>query len=130
MDRPGTHRIKAAQELQQGAFARPGGADNGDTFAGIHPQAHTVEDAHGLFAIVAAIPGFDAFSADSTSLAIFRVVVLCVLAAAALGAFTRATVPPGAALYFVVAGLMRQPTWPYHTGLVPLYALAVLAFLL
>ena len=88
----------------------------------------SMRDAHGLFAWVAAIPGFDAFSSDAGALAVFRTVTLVVLGAAALGAFSRVTVPLGAALYFVVAGLMRQPTWPYHTGLVPLYAMAVLAF--
>ncbi|MCU0672497.1 MAG: HTTM domain-containing protein [Myxococcota bacterium] len=88
----------------------------------------SMRDAHGLFALVAAIPGFDAFSSDAGALAIFRALTLLVLGAAALGAFSRMSVPLGAALYFVVAGLMRQPTWPYHTGLVPLYAMTVLAF--
>ena len=88
----------------------------------------SMRDAHGLFALVAAIPGFDTFSSDAGALTIFRALTLVVLGAAALGAFSRVSVPLGAALYFVVAGLMRQPTWPYHTGLVPLYAMTVLAF--
>lgn len=96
--------------------------------AGTAELPASMRDSHGLFALVAAIPGFDSFTSDASALAAFRVITLGVLGAAALGAFSRVTVPLGALLYFVVASLMRQPTWPYHTGLVPLYAMTVLAF--
>jgi len=96
--------------------------------AGTAALPASMRDAHGAFALVAALPGFDTFSGDASALAVFRVLTLVVLGAAALGAFSRASVPLGAALYFVVAGLMRQPTWPYHTGLIPLYAMTILAF--
>lgn len=96
--------------------------------AGTAEVPTSMRDAHGLFGLVAAIPGFDAFRESAPALGAFRVVTLVVLAAAALGLFSRVSVALGAALYFVVAGLMRQPTWPYHTGLVPLYAMTVLAF--
>lgn len=96
--------------------------------AGVADVPASMQRAHGLFALVAAIPGYDAFVSSASALTAFHVATSLVLLAAALGLFSRVTVPLGAALYFVVAGLMRQPTWPYHTGLVPFYAMVVLAF--
>ncbi|MCA9611635.1 MAG: hypothetical protein KC586_02645 [Myxococcales bacterium] len=96
--------------------------------AGVADVPASMRRAHGLFALVAALPGWDSFVSSASALTGFHVVTSLVLLAAALGLFSRVTVPLGAALYFVVAGLMRQPTWPYHTGLVPLYAMVVLAF--
>ncbi len=95
--------------------------------AGTAEVPTSMRDAHGLFGLVAALPGFDALRESTAALGAFRVVTLVVLAAAAVGLFSRVSVALGAAFYFVVAGLMRQPTWPYHTGLVPLYAMTVLA---
>ena len=44
------------------------------------------------------------------------------------GLWTRATVPLGAVLYLIFGGIFREYAWFYHTGVVPLYALFVLAF--
>lgn len=50
------------------------------------------------------------------------------LALALAGLWTRVSVPLGAVLYLLLGGILREYSSFYHTGLVPLYALGVLAF--
>ena len=62
------------------------------------------------------------------ALAVLQGATAAALALALLGWRTRVTVPAGALLYLLTTGLIREYTSFYHTGLVPLYVLGVLAF--
>ncbi|MEM1413484.1 MAG: hypothetical protein AAGH15_01220 [Myxococcota bacterium] len=83
--------------------------------------------AHGAFALLQALPGTPALASSPEALAVFEGLSATVLAAAMLGLFTRITLPLGALVYFVCISLLRQPTWAYHTGLIPFYLLTFLA---
>lgn len=72
--------------------------------------------------------GFERFVASAPALAALQAASIALLACAALGWRTRLTVPLAALAYLLLAGILRQYAWFYHTGLVPLYLLAVLAF--
>ena len=74
-----------------------------------------------------ALPGFDAFVANAEALALYRWFVAAVLLLALVGLWTRLTVLLAALAYLLMAGLLRQYTWSYHTGLIPIYVMAVLA---
>lgn len=87
---------------------------------------HGVGPALGL---LYALPlGFERFVASELALAAFQAATIALLACAALGLRTRWTVPLAAAAYLVMAGILRQYAWFYHTGLVPLYLLIALSF--
>jgi hypothetical protein len=73
--------------------------------------------------------GFDRFLASAQALTTFRVAVGALLGLAALGWRPRLVVPLATLGYLVYAGILREYTVFYHTGLVPLYLLAVLAVL-
>jgi hypothetical protein len=60
-------------------------------------------------------------------LCVVQVAAGLALLLALLGLWTRWTTALGAVLYLLVGGMLRQYAWFYHTGLVPLYALIVLA---
>lgn len=75
-----------------------------------------------------AIPGFEALLASVTGLTVLKWTAVALLALAALGIRTRLVVPLAAFAYYLVAGILRQYAWFYHTGLVPLYVLIVLSF--
>jgi hypothetical protein len=82
----------------------------------------------GVVGLLHALPiGFDRFLASAAALTGFRVAVGVLLALAAIGWRTRVVVPLAALGYLVYAGILREYTVFYHTGLVPLYLLVVLA---
>jgi len=83
--------------------------------------------AHGLFALFAAVPGFERFASSEVAVSAFEGISVGTLALAMLGVRPRWTVPLGALFYFVAQSLLRQPTWAYHTGLIPLYLMTWLA---
>ncbi len=87
---------------------------------------------HGVGPVLAALYalpiGFERFVASPLALGLFQAATIVLLAAAALGFRTRLSVPLAAAAYLVFAGILRQYAWFYHTGLIPLYLLAALAF--
>ncbi|WP_163659215.1 VPS10 domain-containing protein [Adonisia turfae] len=74
------------------------------------------------------IPGFEAFSRHQPSLQLFEWITALVLILGTIGLKTRWVLPLGALFYLVLGGILRQYTWFYHTGLLPVYLLAVLSF--
>ena len=51
-----------------------------------------------------------------------------VLLLGVVGHGSRIVVPAAALCYLVMAGVLREYAWFYHTGLIPIYVLAVLSF--
>ncbi len=74
------------------------------------------------------IPGFEAFSRHQPSLQLFEWLTALILILGTIGFRTRWVLPLGAFCYLILGGLLRQYTWFYHTGLLPVYLLAVLSF--
>ena len=72
--------------------------------------------------------GFDAFLADARLLWGFQGLTVLLLAAGVVGLGTRAAVPAAAACYLVMEGVFRGYSFFYHSGILPLYVLAVLSF--
>jgi hypothetical protein len=82
-----------------------------------------------VLGLLYALPiGFARLVASPFALGVFQLATIALLACAALGFRTRWSVPLAAAAYLVFAGILRQYAWFYHTGLIPLYLLAALAF--
>jgi hypothetical protein len=82
-----------------------------------------------VLGLLYALPlGFERFVASAAALGGLQAFTVAALACAALGWHTRWSVPVAAAAYLVMAGILRQYAWFYHTGLVPLYLLIALAF--
>jgi predicted DCC family thiol-disulfide oxidoreductase YuxK len=83
----------------------------------------------GVIDLLYRVPGFEAFVTSPRALGVFQAFTALVLTLGLVGWRTRWTLPLGAAAYLVFAGLFRHYAWFYHTGLIPLYMLAVLAVL-
>lgn len=84
----------------------------------------------GILRLLYLLPiGFDRFAASPMALQTFEWVTAAVLFLGLIGWKTRWTVPAGAICYLILGGLLRQYAWFYHTGLLGLYLLAVLAVL-
>jgi hypothetical protein len=83
----------------------------------------------GIIDLLYLLPGFEVFVTSPWALGFYEMGTALVLFLGLIGWRTRWTLPLGAAAYLVFAGLFRHYAWFYHTGLVPLYLLAVLAFL-
>jgi Vitamin K-dependent gamma-carboxylase len=82
-----------------------------------------------VLGLLYALPvGFARFVASPFALGAFQLATIALLGSAALGFRTRWSVPLAAAAYCVLAGILRQYAWFYHTGLIPLYLLTALAF--
>jgi len=82
-----------------------------------------------LISILYSLPiGFDRMLASPSALRVFEGATTLALALAAIGLFTRWTVPIGAIAYMVFAAIFRSYSWTYHTGIIPLYALLLLSF--
>ncbi|MEA5465826.1 YCF48-related protein [Leptothoe sp. PORK10 BA2] len=75
-----------------------------------------------------AIPGFEAFTRSQPSLQLFEWLTALVLILGTIGFRTRWMIPLGAFFYLILGGILRQYTWFYHTGLLPVYLLLVLSF--
>jgi hypothetical protein len=86
-------------------------------------------DHHWLPGLLHSLPiGFDRLLASAAGLGAYQALTGLLLALAMLGLFTRWTVPAAALAYLLFASIFRVYAWSYHTGLVPLYALLLLAF--
>ena len=72
--------------------------------------------------------GFDEFLANATALWLFEHFTALLLFLGVIGLGTRFVVPASAVCYLIMAGILRGYAWFYHTGLIPIYVLAVLAF--
>ena len=81
----------------------------------------------GLLQVFYHLPGFEAFVSSQSALGIFEALTALILFLGIIGWHTRIVVPLGALCYFLLGGIIRQYTWFFHTGLVPLYVLAVLS---
>ncbi len=84
----------------------------------------------GILQVLYMLPiGFDRFAASPTALLAFEWLTAAVLFLALIGWKSRWTVPAGAVCYLIFGGMLRQYAWFYHTGLLGLYLLAILALL-
>jgi hypothetical protein len=93
------------------------------------PRGMHTPDRQWLISLLHALPiHFDGFLASWTALQAFETATVLLLAMAMLGLFTRWTVPAGALAYLLFAALLRSYAWGYHTGVIPLYSLLLLAF--
>jgi predicted DCC family thiol-disulfide oxidoreductase YuxK len=83
----------------------------------------------GILHLLHAAPiGFDRFLANAPALWAFEHLTAFLLLLGVLGLGTRLVVPAAALCSLVLAGILREYSWFYHTGLIPIYALAVLSF--
>ena len=74
------------------------------------------------------LPSFRGFVSSEAALWIFEWLTALILLLGAIGWRTRIVIPLGVFCYFLLGGIIRQYAWFYHTGLIPLYVLAVLSF--
>ncbi|MDY6782644.1 MAG: DCC1-like thiol-disulfide oxidoreductase family protein [Cyanobacteriota bacterium] len=74
------------------------------------------------------IPGFESFARNQTSLQMFEWLTALLLVFGIIGWRTRIVLPLGALCYLILGGIPRQYTWFYHTGLIPVYLMAILSF--
>jgi hypothetical protein len=93
------------------------------------PRAMLNLDQHLLIGTLHGLPiGFDRMMASPGALRVFEAATALLLGMAAVGLFTRWTVPAGAVAYMLFAAILRSYAWSYHMGLIPLYALLLLSF--
>ncbi|MBI4004250.1 MAG: DUF393 domain-containing protein [Candidatus Omnitrophica bacterium] len=82
----------------------------------------------GIMRVLALLPiGFERFLANETALGVFQWVTGALLFLGAIGWRTRITVPLGAVGYLLMGGIFRLYAWFYHTGVIPVYVMAVLS---
>jgi len=72
--------------------------------------------------------GFEQFVADPFALGVFKWLTITILILGLVGWKTKYVIPLGAICYFVIGGVLRQYTHFFHTGIVPLYVITILAF--
>jgi predicted DCC family thiol-disulfide oxidoreductase YuxK len=82
----------------------------------------------GLMNVLYWIPGSDALMMNASALAALQWITIGFLFFAMIGWRTKFSLPFAACSYFVMAGILRQYSHFYHTGLVPLYLIAFLSF--
>jgi hypothetical protein len=72
--------------------------------------------------------GLDALAHSHTALAALKALTIAVLLAAAVGWKTRITLPLGAILWLILAGVVRAYLRFTHNGLIPFYLIVMLCF--
>lgn len=83
----------------------------------------------GLLHLLHALPvGFERFLASPGALWTFEHLTALLLALGVVGLGTRVVLPAAALCYFLLAGILREYSWFYHTGLIPLYVVIALCF--
>ena len=83
----------------------------------------------GLMQIVYALPlGFDRLVASERGLWVLQRLTEVVLFVGALGWRTRIVIPLAAVCHFLVGGILRDYSFDWHQGWVPLYLLGILSF--
>ncbi len=83
----------------------------------------------GFMALLHLLPtGFDEFLANATALWAFQSLTSVLLVFGVLGLGTRLVVPAAAICYLVLGGIYREHSFFNHSGIIPLYVLAVLSF--
>jgi hypothetical protein len=84
---------------------------------------------HGLMRFVYALPiGFDRLLTSATGLWAFQLITELIVFLGVVGWHTRIVVPLGAACHFVLGGILRDYSFDWHQGWVPLYLMMVLSF--
>ena len=81
----------------------------------------------GIMAYFYAIPGFESLTRSQVGLQLFEWLTALLLLLGTVGFKTRWVLPLGGFSYLLLGGILRQYTWFYHTGLLPVYLLVVLA---
>jgi hypothetical protein len=84
---------------------------------------------HGLMRFVYALPiGFDQLIASATGLWAFQLITELIVFLGVIGWHTRIVLPLGAVCHFLLGGILRDYTFDWHQGWVPLYLMMVLSF--
>ena len=81
----------------------------------------------GMLNFFYAFPGFESFVRSQTSLQLFEWLTMLLLFLGLIGWQTRVVLPLGAFCYFLQGGILRHYSWFSHSGLIPLYVMAVLS---
>ncbi|PIB33993.1 hypothetical protein BFP72_00370 [Reichenbachiella sp. 5M10] len=81
----------------------------------------------GIMNLFMLIPGFGAFLENPVLLLLFQMTTAVLLFLGMIGLHTKKVLPFAALGYLIFAGLFRQYSWFYHTGLIPLFTLIVLS---
>lgn len=90
------------------------------------PETHV---SHGLMRFVYALPiGFDRLLTSERGLWVFQLMTEVIVFLGVLGWHTRIVLPLGAACHFVLGGILRDYSFDWHQGWVPLYLMVVLPF--
>lgn len=83
----------------------------------------------GVMRLFYALPiGFETFVGSEIALKIFQWTTTLILFLGTIGWRTRIVIPLGAFCYLILGGNLRQYAWFYHTGILPLYFMALLSF--
>jgi hypothetical protein len=82
----------------------------------------------GMLEPLYALPGFQEFITNEGAMQAAVWITEALLFCGLIGFGTRLAIPLAAVGYLVLAGINRHYCWFYHTGLIPWYVLAVLAF--
>ena len=83
----------------------------------------------GVMRVFYALPlGVDRLVGDAGALAASGWFTALILLFGMAGLATRITIPLGALCYLLFGGILRQYSWFYHQGIMPLYLLVVLSF--
>lgn len=80
----------------------------------------------GVMAVFPLLPGYERLIASASALAAVKAVVAASLLLATLGLWTRLAVPAALVGYVFYGGLLRSYCHFFHTGAMPVYALALL----
>lgn len=81
----------------------------------------------GTMNFVRKIPGFDQFLTNHAALSAFEWLTCIALLLGMIGLWSRITVPLATICYFIFAGIMRQYTWFWHVGLIPVFVMFALS---
>lgn len=80
----------------------------------------------GVMQFFYAVPMFDRFAAGGEALTAFKWLTASVLFLGMIGCWTRVVIPSGALCYLLLGGTLRSYSHLFHTGLLPLYLMAIL----
>jgi len=84
---------------------------------------------HGLMRLVYALPiGFERLVASEVGLWVFQLLTEVTLFLGVLGWRSRIVIPLGAACHFLMGGILRDYSFDWHQGWIPLYLMAILSF--
>jgi hypothetical protein len=84
-------------------------------------------DSGGMIQFFYMLPGFEKFVRSENCLLIFQWLTRLLLLLGAIGWRTRVVIPLATLCYFLQGGILRQYTVFFHSGLIPIYVMAVLS---